>query len=159
MCRRVSGSPWGITLAWVMRGYGSPKTNPAERCLSPGRPQIFRHSTAARPSIRVPDLPGAESELSARTDLEGCHRSPALRRDATGGRRTSCRFTPWFISQAEARVGRRPTPRGAHPPSGAVFRALAENRRGTNACEVFATAVQAAKLLDARAQPATSEGG
>ena len=42
-----------------------------------------------------------------------------------------------FPVLAEARVGRSPTPRGAHPPPGAVFRALAENRRGTTACGVY----------------------
>ena len=47
--------------------------------------------------------------------------------------------------------------RGAHPPSRAVLRALAENRRGTRVCEVSMTGVRA-PTPDARAHPATREG-
>ena len=48
--------------------------------------------------------------------------------------------------------------RGAHPPAGAVFRAPAENRRGTQSRETSATSVRAPEPA-ARAQPATPEAG
>ena len=67
-------------------------------------------------------------------------------------------FAPQFIPNSEVGVGRSPTPWGAHPPSGAVFRALAENRRRTQARGDSTTSVRAPEL-DARAHPATPEGG
>ena len=47
---------------------------------------------------------------------------------------------------------------GTAPAAGAVFRALAENRIGTDSCGPFQTGVRAAGQ-DARAHPATPAGG
>ena len=70
----------------------------------------------------------------------------------------------WSPSEVGVRADRegrsrlmRAQARGAHPPSGAVFRALAENRSGTKAHEV-SIAVMRAPTPDARAHPATREG-
>ena len=54
-------------------------------------------------------------------------------------------------------AGERGDERGAHPPSGAVFRALAENPRGTKSHKVSEAGGRAPKPA-ARAHPATREG-
>ena len=94
--------------------------------------------------------------------LEYCLLEPSPRRQAWQAEtlRAFAGKVRWFRGWEEisaAGVDPHGEAGGAHAPPRVVFRALAENRGGADACEDSATSGRAPRL-DARAQPATREG-
>ena len=85
-----------------------------------GSSPVLRRSTAAGSSIRVHDLPGSESELSARTDLEGCHRSPRFS-ETTGGAADEWEVHALFHLEGRSRRWAKPDAPGSAPALGCRF--------------------------------------